>query len=44
SAGTPCLWDAASRLGACGDWCEGPRVEAAFLSGVALAAKIAEAL
>ncbi|AXV82543.1 NAD(P)/FAD-dependent oxidoreductase [Ralstonia solanacearum] len=44
SAGTPCHWDAASRLGACGDWCEGPRVEAAFLSGVALAAKIAEAL
>ena len=35
---------AAARLGACGDWCEGPRVEAAFLSGIALAAKIAEAL
>ncbi len=44
SAGMPCHWDAAARLGACGDWCEGPRVEAAFLSGVALAAKIAEAL
>jgi len=44
SAGLPCHWDAATRLGACGDWCEGPRVEAAFLSGVALAAKIAEAL
>ena len=44
SAEMPCHWDAANRLGACGDWCEGPRVEAAFLSGVALAAKIAEAL
>jgi renalase len=36
-AGTPFLWDAASRLGACGDWCLGPRVEAAFDSGEALA-------
>lgn len=42
-AGLPCHWDAAIGLGACGDWCEGPRVEAAFLSGVALAAHIAEA-
>ncbi|MCP3144727.1 NAD(P)/FAD-dependent oxidoreductase [Pyxidicoccus xibeiensis] len=31
------LFDAASGLGACGDWCGGPRVEGAFLSGVALA-------
>jgi renalase len=36
-AGTPFVWDAASRLGACGDWCLGPRVEAAFDSGEALA-------
>ena len=35
--GTPCLWDAAAGLGVCGDWCLGARVEAAFLSGRALA-------
>jgi renalase len=34
----PCLWDAALQIGLCGDWCLGPRVEAAFLSGRALAA------
>jgi renalase len=31
------LWDAGRKLGACGDWCIGPRVEAAFDSGEALA-------
>jgi hypothetical protein len=36
-AGRPCLWDAAAGLGACGDWCLGGRVEAAFDSGTALA-------
>ena len=36
--GQPCLWDAARSLGACGDWCLGGRVEAAFMSGQALAA------
>lgn len=35
--GQPCLWDKALRLGACGDWCIGPRIEAAYDSGVALA-------
>ena len=35
--GTPALWDAAAGLGVCGDWCLGARVEAAFLSGRALA-------
>ncbi len=35
--GTPALWDAATGLGVCGDWCLGARVEAAFLSGQALA-------
>ncbi len=34
------LWDAASNLGACGDWCGGPRVEGALKSGMALAGKI----
>jgi predicted NAD/FAD-dependent oxidoreductase len=37
AAGAPCLLDAGSRLGACGDWCLGPRVEAAFDSGEAMA-------
>ena len=32
-----CLWDAGEGLGACGDWCGGPRIEGAFLSGVAVA-------
>jgi predicted NAD/FAD-dependent oxidoreductase len=35
-----CLYDSALRLGACGDWCGGARVEGAYLSGVALARRI----
>lgn len=35
------LFDAVLGLGACGDWCGGPRVEGAFLSGVALARRVA---
>lgn len=35
-----CLYDPSLRLGACGDWCLGPRVEAAYDSGSALAARI----
>ena len=30
-------WDAAQRIGVCGDWLSGPRVENAFLSGIELA-------
>ena len=40
AAGPSCLWDEAALLGACGDWCLGGRVEAAFDSGRALAARI----
>jgi renalase len=38
--GTPCLWDPALRLGACGDWCIEGRVEAAWLSGQAMAERL----
>lgn len=40
AVGEPCLWNASERLGACGDWCLGPRVEAAFDSGTAMARAI----
>lgn len=36
--GRDCLYDPALKLGACGDWCLGPRIEAAYDSGAALAA------
>jgi renalase len=35
--GQACLWDDAARLGVCGDWCLGGRIEAAHDSGTALA-------
>lgn len=35
-----CLFDARLQLAACGDWCGGPRVEGAFLSGCAAAERI----
>lgn len=38
--GRPCLYDAELQIGACGDWCLEGRVEAAWLSGRALAEHI----
>lgn len=35
-----CLWEPAQRLGVCGDWLNGGTVEAAWLSGLALARRI----
>lgn len=34
------LWDGARRLGACGDWCRGYRIEDAWISGQTLAGAI----
>jgi hypothetical protein len=38
-----CLFDAEQGIGACGDWCNGNRVEGAWTSGRRLAARILEA-
>jgi len=35
-----CLWDGELGLGVCGDWCQGSRVEGAFLSGMAAAGRV----
>jgi predicted NAD/FAD-dependent oxidoreductase len=35
--GKPFLWDAKSRIGSCGDWCIGHRVEDGFVSGLEMA-------
>ena len=40
SAGDGALWDATLKLGACGDWLLGPRVESAWLSGTQLAGMV----
>lgn len=42
NAGEGALWDADMRIGACGDWLLGPRVECAFLSGWDLADRIGD--
>jgi renalase len=34
------LWDPAQRIGACGDWCFGGRIEGAWLSGRAMAEQL----
>jgi predicted NAD/FAD-dependent oxidoreductase len=36
NAGAPFLWNDDARIGACGDWCIGARVESAFDSGEAM--------
>lgn len=41
--GSLAIWDGERRLGVCGDWLLGPRVEAAWLSGTALATRIGAA-
>jgi predicted NAD/FAD-dependent oxidoreductase len=40
--GVPCIFDAHARVGICGDWLLGSSLEAAALSGMALAHHIAE--
>jgi len=44
AAGQDCLWDPSLMIGACGDWCIGGRVEAAFDSGRALGTIVAQTL
>jgi len=38
--GQTCYWDARRGIGLAGDWCAGPGVEAAWLSGATLASRI----
>jgi photolyase PhrII len=40
AVGSDCLVDDTGRVVACGDWCMGPRIEAAYLSGVAAAGRL----
>lgn len=42
--GHGCLWNPALRLGACGDWLLGPRIECAWVSGRLLAEHMVTAL
>jgi predicted NAD/FAD-dependent oxidoreductase len=34
------VWDPVRRLGLCGDWCSGPRIEDAYLSGLSVASHV----
>jgi predicted NAD/FAD-dependent oxidoreductase len=43
-AGAACLFDEKAMVGACGDWCLGPRVESAYDSGCAMADTLLRAL
>jgi renalase len=43
SANLPLIWNASLKLGVCGDWLRGPRIECAWLSGAALADAIGAA-
>lgn len=43
-AGADCLFDGDRRIGAAGDWCLGAKVEAAYLSGAALAGRVLNAI
>lgn len=38
------LWDSNTRVGLCGDWCNGSRVEGAYLSGLNLAENVCSAM
>ncbi|WP_017671754.1 NAD/FAD-dependent oxidoreductase [Blastomonas sp. AAP53] len=42
AAGQSVMWDSEAKLGVCGDWLIGPRIESAWASGRALAAAIVE--
>lgn len=42
NAARDAIWDAERRLGLCGDWLAGPRVEAAWCSGTRLAERMRE--
>jgi renalase len=44
AVGLACLFDAGSMVGACGDWCLGPRVESAYDSGCGMADTLLESL
>jgi len=40
--GVDAFWDGNLRIGACGDWCVGSRIEGAYLSGLAVATYLAD--
>ena len=40
----PYLWDDDNLIGVCGDWCQAPSIEGAFMSGTACGVSVARAL